>query len=216
MSELVRISEHQPDSPTGDLVFVHGLGGDEQRTWCGKQGIRDCWLAWLAEDLPDVTVWSLRYAASAVKWKDSTMPLTDRSTNVLATLEASGIGKQRVVFVAYSLGGLVIKQLLRSARDYGNAKWRNIADQTAGVIFISTPHAGTGLASWLTRISVLVGFTDSVGELQANEPSLRDLNTWYRNNASTMGIKTEVYFEKQDTRGSESSTRRQATLELTV
>ena len=146
-------------------------------------------------------VWSLEYSASPVTWKGSTMPLTDRALNVLATLDASGIGARPIIFVAHSFGGLLVKQMLRSARDLGEPKWEAIQQQTKGIVFLSTPHSGSGLATWVRSFGALLGTSVTIKELEANEPHLRDLNLWYRSNAAKLDIATEVYFEKQKTAG---------------
>ena len=39
-----------------------------------------------------------------------------------------------------AMGGLLVKQVLRTANDSSNPKWKAILDQTRGVCFIATPH----------------------------------------------------------------------------
>ena len=79
--------------PSGvDVIFVHGLDGDARSTWHKKDNPALFWPAWLAEDVPGVTVWSLGYEVSSSAWRGSSMPLSDRATNALATLETQGLG----------------------------------------------------------------------------------------------------------------------------
>ncbi len=54
---------HNPESPTADLIFIHGLNGHFQRTW--TNGSKIFWLEWLGEHghLPDVCVWTYGYNA---------------------------------------------------------------------------------------------------------------------------------------------------------
>jgi hypothetical protein len=129
------------------------------------------------------------------------MPLADRATNALALLETEGLGEWPIVFVTHSMGGLLTKQLLRHGRDYGNPYWRRIADSTRGVVFLSTPHSGSDIANWVKHLSLVLRNTVSVQELQANDPRLRELNLWFRNNLQEMGIRVEVYCEKVPTHG---------------
>jgi hypothetical protein len=50
-----------PARPTGDVVFVHGLGGSHPATWTNGRG--HCWIEWLATGNPEWRVWSLAYDA---------------------------------------------------------------------------------------------------------------------------------------------------------
>ncbi|HRE18891.1 MAG TPA: hypothetical protein PLW86_17780, partial [Rhodocyclaceae bacterium] len=80
------------------------------------------------------------------------MPLADRATNILDWLELDGIGCRPVMFICHSLGGLLVKQVLRHAGDFGNPAWKAVATQTKAVVFLSTPHSGADLASWVQYI----------------------------------------------------------------
>ncbi len=129
------------------------------------------------------------------------MPLADRATNVLALLETEGLGERPIVFVTHSMGGLLTKQLLRHARDFGDPNWVKVAGQTRGIVFLSTPHSGSDIAGWVKHIGLVLRSTVSVDELRAHDPRLRELNTWFRNNVQLMQIRAEVYCEKLPTRG---------------
>src|SRR6266568_2632064 len=114
----------------GDVIFVHGLDGDATATWTSNGGPGLFWPAWLGEDLPEIGVWSLNYDAASIAWKGSAMPLVDRATNVLASMEEYEFGRRPLVFITHSLGGLLVKQLLRHANDYEQPRWKEIAEQT--------------------------------------------------------------------------------------
>jgi pimeloyl-ACP methyl ester carboxylesterase len=129
------------------------------------------------------------------------MPLAARASNVLDLLELDDIGRRPVVFICHSLGGLVVKQLLRNAGDSGNAAWKAIATQTKAIVFLSTPHSGADLASWIKYIGGLLRTTVSVKELEAHDPHLRNLNQWYRNHVVDFDIKTVVYCETRPVAG---------------
>jgi len=129
------------------------------------------------------------------------MPLADRAVNILDLLELDGIGSHAVVFICHSLGGLLVKQLLRHAYDYGNPGYKQIAEQTRAIVFLSTPHSGSNLADWMKYVGGLLRTTVSVDELEAHHPRLRELNIWYRNHPNTPTIKTLVYCEKRKLAG---------------
>jgi WD40 repeat protein len=200
LANLIQISTIPTSEARGDVILVHGVGGNHRATWQVADDRNLFWPSWLATDVPNVNIWSLDYHVEAIEWKSKTMPLPDRAINILATLETSGIGQRPIVFVTHSFGGLLVKQLLRSAVDYRQEAWSTIAKQTKGVVFISTPHAGSEKANWLKHLASLLG-TVTLDELRVHDPNLGDLNIWYRSNVTSMGIATEVHYEKRSTGG---------------
>jgi pimeloyl-ACP methyl ester carboxylesterase len=189
------------DDRVADIVFVHGLDGDAMSTWHPKDHPEAFWPKWIGEAFPNVGVWSLGYKAASIGWTGTSMPLTDRATNVLSLLETVGIGQRPVVFITHSLGGLVVKQSLRHARDLGNPDWKCIAQNARGIVFLATPHSGSDLANYLKYLGKLLRTTVTVEELEAHDGALRQLNLWFRNNCAGMGIRVEVLFETQTTSG---------------
>jgi predicted alpha/beta hydrolase family esterase len=177
------------------------LDGDAVTTWHPSDMPEDFWPKWLGNDVSNVGIWSVGYAVSSTAWKGTAMPLVDRATNILDLLELDDIGTRPIVFICHSLGGLLVKQLLRHACDSGNPEYQKIADQTKAIVFLSTPHSGADLASWLQHIGSLLRATVTIDELQAHDPNLRDLNQWYRNHKEISKIKTLVYCEKQTVGG---------------
>src|SRR5450756_1246035 len=111
MSELVSI--YRSPEPAGDVVFVHGLGGDAYDTW----GFPDssCWRQSITIARPDLNIWSLGYRVAASEWSAGAMPLSDRAINVLALLEIRLSEDRPIIFICHSLGGLLVKELLRNA-----------------------------------------------------------------------------------------------------
>jgi hypothetical protein len=113
------------DDRVADIVFVHGLDGDAMSTWHPQDRPDAFWPKWIGEAFPEVGVWSLGYRAASIGWTGTSMPLTDRATNVLSLLETVGIGERSVIFVVHSLGGLVVKP--GPARTLGKIGWRGNA-----------------------------------------------------------------------------------------
>jgi hypothetical protein len=206
MTETTRLLKMSPicHSPSrmADIIFVHGLGGSPRGTWHpkGKENDDNFWLTWLGEDFQNCGIWSLGYEVEPFRWRGETMPLVDRATNILALLDAHDIGSHPILFITHSMGGLLIKQLLRQAYDYGNPDWRAIAEATQGIIYLSTPHSGSGLANWIDKMGILQSSV-SVEELQAHHPRLRELNEVYRNHEQLRAIKIQVYCEKKKIKG---------------
>jgi pimeloyl-ACP methyl ester carboxylesterase len=210
MTEIVPAANTEKPDRTADVVFLHGLGGDARLTWGAtlRRDARDAydlelfWPMWLGDDLPDVGVWSVQYDAAGSKWTGASMPIGDRATSVLDLLDVYGLGGRPLIFVTHSMGGLIVKQMLQDLRTNTNIKseWNTIAKHLRGIVFFSTPHngslGGTLLRSiWPARPGV------NIAELAANNPHLRKLNQWFRNNIDPRQIHLLVYCETRSTTG---------------
>ncbi len=182
-----------------DVVFVHGLGGDGDGTWRPKGS--ESWLCWLAEDIPSIAVWSLTYPAGSTKWTadGEGMALPERASNLIPTLNYYGIGSRKTLFVCHSLGGLVVKQILRQSAEMAMPDWAPIAESTVGVAFLATPHSGSDLATF-TKIVAVARPTKTTLALTSHCPHLKELGDWYRQNAARLGIETASYAESRKVR----------------
>lgn len=68
--------------------------------------------------------------------------------------------KRPIVFVSHSLGGLVVKRaLIYSSEIRGNKTehLRSIFISTYGILFLGTPHGGSDLAEWGSRLERICG-----------------------------------------------------------
>ena len=204
MPELVRASGCDNTQRRGDVVFVHGLNGDPRDYW----GVPSShWPAWLGEELPDVGVWSLGYENAAFKprWfsvlrfifgRGFAMPLEFRARNVLLRFEVERIGEKPLIFITHSMGGLLVKQLLRTANEsHPSSPWKQLLENTKGVCFIGTPHIGADLAKWVSYFGKLLGTTVAVADLSPHLPLLIGLNSWYRDFVHPRNVQTLTFFE---------------------
>jgi len=199
LSRLHRISKKRIQPSRGTVIFVHGLGGDAFATWRKGKEESLFWPQWLADDFPQLDIYSLSYEAAPLAWLGTTMPIFDRAKQTLTWVEP--LSEKPLVFICHSLGGLLVKQMIRLASTGGIDNWRAIADQTRGVVFLGTPHTGADIAGTLSRLGTILGTSVSITELAKNSPSLRDINEWYRNSARGLNIKTLPFYEKQPTHG---------------
>ncbi|PKS12515.1 hypothetical protein jhhlp_000722 [Lomentospora prolificans] len=84
--------------------------------------------------------------------------LVDHAWDFLCSLEARRRYPEEVVrpilFIAHSLGGLVVKAALRHSRDCLGTKahFRRIFDATSGIIFFGTPHRGADPRSFVHHV----------------------------------------------------------------
>ena len=201
MTELIAVAATS-GKPSCNVVFVHGLGGHPYDTWRRGSDNQSFWPLWLAQDVPGLAVWSLAYAAPPTNWLGSAMPLQDRAVNVLERLLAEPkLAEAPLVFICHSLGGLLIKQLLREANDQ-MARRPEVANLLAcvrAVIFIATPHTGSVHATLLDKLRLLVWPSNSVIDLVKNDANLRNLNVWYRNWSANQRIDHLIFYETQST-----------------
>ena len=200
-SYLIQVARGNDPSRELDVVFVHGLNGGAQETWEPSKpvGLRRMWLTvrrqypgvsdqslfwpnWIANEFPQAGVWALGYPAASTAWRGHAMPLTDRARNVLQLFYLHGIGTRPLIFVVHSLGGLLVKQILQTARTQNNPSWQSIGQSVKGVLFLATPHSGSFLASIVSIFRVVTCANWTVADLAPHQPHLRDLNEWFRSN----------------------------------
>lgn len=208
MSELHKIPGCDNAARKADVVFIHGLGGDAHMTWSNDKNHENSWPYWLGAEFPDVSVWSIGYAASPSKWtrvlgwfsakkRDSgyAMALPERALEILDSMQQTGIGERPLLFVCHSLGGLVAKQILRKSSDSIDPAKRQLSTNLGAVLFLGTPHSGSFLATILDALRLPLLTNRSIDDLMAHSPYLADLNDWYREFAPNANVRTKTYYE---------------------
>lgn len=168
------------------------------KTWGFDRSV--FWHSWIQSNRPDLNIWSIGYEAAISEWSGSAMPLEDRALNVLALLDNRSIGQKPICFICHSMGGLLVKELLRHASTV-TIKYKDIAQNTKGIVFFATPNTGTSLADIASFLGFVLNQTVAVDQLTANSVSLRALNLWFRNNFQALGVKICIFAEKQPTKG---------------
>ena len=200
MPKLIKISSSS-EPQQRHVIFIHGLGGHPYETWqADKTDKHSFWPAWLANELENTTIWTLSYPAAPSNWLGTAIPLPQRAVSVLAMLaNEPALQQGDIAFINHSLGGLVVKQLLRQANDQClyDPSVERLLKKIKAVVFYGTPHTGSQLATWTDRLRVLVRPSAATQDLLPNDPNLLGLNTWYRNWSTS--IKHRVYYETQST-----------------
>lgn len=144
----------EPLDATVDIVFVHGLTGDRERTWTSPvNGV--CWPRDLLPTvLPDARVLTFGYDAYVAR-KHGQIAQIDISHHANDLLNALANERQQyassnrpILFVVHSLGGLLCKDAIQISDISGDKHLTAIASCTQGVLFIGTPHGGSWLATW--------------------------------------------------------------------
>jgi pimeloyl-ACP methyl ester carboxylesterase len=136
-----------PPDPHLDVVFVHGLGSDP-KTWENK----DTGFSWpeaLQQSDSRLHVVNLAHYAPLFKFKDTSAVSAQfqaTAKTFLDELKNHSVGTKRpIVFVTHSLGGIIVKEALRTAEH--SREYRPILEKTRGIVFLATPHCGSGLAN---------------------------------------------------------------------
>ncbi len=184
------------DVPIANVVFVHGLSGNQSDTWCCGTS-DELWPSWLNEKFPSLAVHSFGYAASV--FAKNEQDLFERATSALDLFASKGFGERPLILVGHSLGGLLIKSILRKSREASDQGLAAIANATRLVVFIATPHTGASLAS-IGKV-VLPHFVSDKIEILANKTGvLDDLKQAYRDFVDNKSdLHTVVYYEKLNT-----------------
>jgi pimeloyl-ACP methyl ester carboxylesterase len=216
-SFLLEIARCNDDARYFDVVFVHGLNGDARETWePSKPATRHRlwqWISrkkslplvessyWIASAFPNAGVWSLGYPASSTAWRGHAMPLPDRAKNILQLFHLKKLGTRPLVLIVHSLGGLLVKQIVFTARTQNNHQWEAIGNSVSGILFLATPHSGSFLASVVDVFRIVSRANWTIADLQPHEPHLRDLNEWFRSNFDSLGLRAHVLRESRKTSG---------------
>ena len=190
-----------PERAVLDVVFLHGLNGDARHSW-SRKGEDGFWPEWLADAVPEAAVWSVDYDAWSSGYRGYAMSLEDRAVNVLATLKARGISERPFVFVTHSMGGLIVKEALLDAAE-GDTEFAAFAEAVRGVVFLGTPHNGSGLTKAVAALGKIYRGTAAVKDLERNSAHLRKIATRYRNwvHDTASGVRHLVFFETRPTKG---------------
>ena len=190
-----------PESPPAavlDIIFVHGLGGDRIETW---QKTKDAfWPRWLAEQFPSCRIYMIGYdsnkfagflAGEGASIQDLALAMADQ----IASREG---GAPHALLVAHSLGGLIIKQMLRRFAESANPDFNSIGRSVAGVAFLGTPHQGAHAA---TALDILLRRFKSkqVKQLAYSDDTLIDLNDFFRSWVSRQDATVRSFYETEKT-----------------
>lgn len=125
------------------IIFVHGLFSESPRAWSSKDAY---WPDLLKED-PGFEGWDILMA----NWYSTFLSAEHNIERVAKSLDEElrkflGDGREEIVFVCHSLGGVVVRQIL-----VANPWWVN--DHKIGLFTLSTPVRGARLASKLAKVA---------------------------------------------------------------
>lgn len=186
-----KIGAH-PNDPEGHVFFVHGFKGHDVKTWIVK-GALEGWPQWLSREFPKLAVWSIKYQTGASTFCGGNMSLRERAIQLFEEMGGIGLldGKPKL-FICHSLGGLVVKQILRTAAEDFEPRERGDAfiDSVKGIVFLGTPHKGSRWANVLQFWFGLMTNSKALKDLKTNNEVLKSLYQWFRIHNQKWAVKS--------------------------
>lgn len=197
-----------------DVLFIHGILGAAFKTWRQQdrgaadeltegesdEDYTECWpKSWLAADCPNLRVLTVEYDSHLSDWmakcpaENQRKSLAHRSQELLKKLKQAGVGERPVVWVAHSMGGLLVKKMLLDASE--DPDMHRLLNNTKGIMFYSVPHHGTFMAEYSVNVRYLLFPSIEVKELCKDSPALRGLNENFLNMAKEREFKVLSFAE---------------------
>ncbi|CAK7228384.1 hypothetical protein SCUCBS95973_006863 [Sporothrix curviconia] len=209
-----------------DIILVHGLNGQPKRTWTASNS-----LYWPAELLPETlkdchaNVLVYGYNADVYSRSSDASPsdnfIYQHAMSLVSHLTAhrksKGASRNPIIWIAHSLGGILVKRALlysNDLRDVEHEAFRSIYVSTYGIIFLGTPHTGSGLAFWgrvLQGMSALAPkkLFDSesilIKSLKQDNERLQEINTHFLDIYQRFRIQMVHENQKTDLKGTNSA-----------
>ncbi|KAI4158786.1 MAG: hypothetical protein LQ342_007133 [Letrouitia transgressa] len=176
---------HDPKEPECDIIFVHGLGGTAHQTWSWNRDLTYFWPAWLACELGLSSARSLTFGYNSnFKGAATKLNITDFAKELLfhmlvfAQGFGGSFGTRPIIFVAHSMGGLVVKKAYILGKH--DSTYATIISETYGMLFLGTPHRGSHHAKILNTIlsTAPLGAPPKayIADLETSSLALQDIN----------------------------------------
>jgi tetratricopeptide (TPR) repeat protein/pimeloyl-ACP methyl ester carboxylesterase len=154
------------------FVFVHGILSDSKTCWTAPNG--SYWPAIVRDDArfgaPDIYLGGYYTAVGSGIFgvDDAASKLMSDLRTIDANQRPGSLSRKKIVFVAHSTGGLVVRYLLeRYAAQF--------ADKKVGLVLVASPSRGS---DWANRLSLLHRtFGNRMGgQLERDQDLVRDLD----------------------------------------
>ncbi|MCJ1245931.1 hypothetical protein MMC30_003135 [Trapelia coarctata] len=134
--------------PLLDIIAVHGLNGHREHSFTAENNV-----SWLRDEdmlhqaIPRACILTWGYDSRTHSTSPiSTQHFDDHAEELVQQLclerEMNQISKRPIIFVAHSLGGLLVKKALIYCQLSSHEKCKDIKLSTYGIMFMGTPHQG--------------------------------------------------------------------------
>ena len=203
-AELRFVARHT--RPRVRVLFLHGLTGDLEETWdprAGKNGDDRFWPHWIVDEVEASSVGLLGYPAplTAFLEKSPSKQPHEIARDLLRRLDAErfltdGPGSRPLVMICHSLGGVIAKQMLRESLDDSSLQGgAAFARDLRGVVFIATPHDGSGWANF----SRVLGTSLQTRSIERSATWASNLRDYYKGISLARSIRTHAFYETAKT-----------------
>ena len=170
------------------IIFVHGYLGDATQTWTNPHN--GAYFPRLVQTDPafgDVDVFVHEYSTPLI---GDSLRLDELAENMRLVLSRHGVlARERLVFVAHSMGGLVTRAFL--------LKYRDAARRTSLMYLFASPTSGSDVA----RIGSLFSTSGHMRQLVSTDPTLGDLQRSWLADDLLRVIPTYCAYERRATLG---------------
>jgi tetratricopeptide (TPR) repeat protein len=184
------IRDSGPGSPV--IIFLHGVLGDSKSTWTnGESGAY--WPNLLTQDdvFSGTSIFVHDYVTGM--FERGSLNIDELAGQLKVRLDAAGVMERGpLIFVAHSMGGLVVRDFLLKYRD-------KIVDKTKFTFFLATPTTGAEIAKWATLVSRNPQFREM--EKVRSFDYLEDIERNWQASESMKRIPAYCLYEKQGTYG---------------
>ncbi|KAG8815662.1 hypothetical protein FRC17_000630, partial [Serendipita sp. 399] len=134
-------------NPIVDIVAIHGLDGHREDSWTADNGTM--WLRDLLPiDIPNARILTYGYDADTRSFGHTSTQTVLRHAREFAEClwqQRKPHPERPIIFLAHSLGGIILKRALGhcNSRNINSARnLRDITTSTIAVLFFGTPHSG--------------------------------------------------------------------------
>ena len=193
-------------SHTGDIIFIHGLGGSPWKTWSWNRDTANFWPSWLADEegLSNSRIFTFGYNSD---WRGTgtNLNLSDFAKDLLLQMLTHGsddrtaIGRKGIIFVVHSMGGLVAKRAYLLGKL--DSQYSDIASKISGIVFLATPHRGAQSATMLNNILAALPLGPPpkayLADLQITSNALHEINEQFRHHCQELALVS--YYETEKT-----------------
>ncbi|KAK4197446.1 putative kinesin light chain [Triangularia verruculosa] len=180
---------------------------DDQNTGSGSTSSTSSNVFWpndfLVDDLPEARVWTYGYNADVIGFfqagNKNSISQHGRDLSVEIERDVMARNKEPIVFVAHSLGGIIVKDAIHRSE--------TCRQRCRLVIFLGTPHRGAGIADWgkIAANLAVMALQDSnksiLDTLKVDSEVLDNIQENFINLLDKGGIKVHSFYETKGITG---------------